>query len=1141
MNVTSKGGFARVASVAVGVAMLFALVSPAAAQTSQTQIDVLLAQIALLQSQLLALQGGSPAMSCNFTTNLKMGMSHAEVKMLQMFLNSHGAVVASTGAGSPGNETMYFGALTKAAVIKWQNANAAQVLTPAGLTAGTGFWGAFSRAHANTMCTVAGPVVPPPGPVVSGSATVTAGTQPTASLAPAGAARVPFTRFTVTAGASDVVLNSVDVERTGLADDAVFAGVILLDADGMQLGVARTLGSTHRATIGEAVTIKAGTSMTFTVAGNMASTLTNYAGQVATISVVGLNTNATVAGSFPITGAAHTINASLAIGSVSVTTSGMVNAATTIDIGEKDVIASGIRVTAGSAEDVRLWSIRWNQAGSAAPSDLANVWVKVNGTAYPATVSSDGKYYTATFGSGVVVAKGNTAEITIQAEVVGGPNRTIAFDIYKTTDLYITGELFGYGITPPAGSATADASTQEFTAGTPWYSSITKTINAGNITTISKSNSVPAQNIAENVNDQPLGGFEIDVKGEAISVASTVFKFLITGSGGQVEDIDNITLTNLTTGQIVAGPRDASGAAASGSVTFTETITYPTGKNTFVLKGKLNTDFTTDQTIIASTTPSSNWTSVTGQITGNTITLSNGLVTMNTMTVKVATATVSLNSLPATQNIVVGASNVVTAKLNFDATASGEDIRVNSFPLTALTTTGASYPTNCFAYSSTGTRLNSTAVNPSADSAYTFTLTTALVAKKGTIEVVDIKCDIPSNLTNNDTFAWTLASTNPSGTGAVSGQSVTFGVTSATSNVITFKTAGTLTVTKDSSSPSYMIVAANQNNATVGVLKFTTTNEDITLRKLSLQLTNTASSSNATVIGVSLWDGATKVGSGLFTGSATTTQITLDGTFVVPKDGDKKLTVKADLAGIGTSLSGVQGALVAVDYDGTMQAGTTEGTGAASGTTITSSTTTDTAMDGVRVFRGFPTFARVSLPSTVLSNGSEKSFLRFKVTANSNDVGIDKFTVTTATTGITVTSVAVHCFTDAAFSSGCSGVNPDGQLDNADKTPGVADVSELYAENTSGTQSPLQVPAGSTYYFEVRGTVTGAAAGDSLVTTLEGDSAYAALAALMGTEAGIDADTNDATTTATVNHVDWTNGYQVAGLPSSGLSDVLSL
>ena len=190
------------------------------------------------------------------------------------------------------------------------------------------------------------------------------------------------------------------------------------------------------------------------------------------------------------------------------------------------------------------------------------------------------------------------------------------------------------------------------------------------------------------------------------------------------------------------------------------------------------------------------------------------------------------------------------------------------------------------------------------------------------------------------------------------------------------------------------------------------------------------------------------------------------------------------------------------------------------------------------------------MASNVLGNGSDKSILRFKVTANNNDVGIFKYTATIATTGpatLKVTSVNVHCFTDSLFSQGCSGVNPDGQLDVADAGPDSNGVVEIYAENTGSTRTPIQVPTGSTYYFEVRGTIANSDGSDSITTTLEGDAAYGALFNLMSTSTGMDLDTNDdfiwspnATGTSDIAGTDWTNGYSVPGLPSTGLSDVIS-
>jgi len=59
----------------------------------------------------------------NFTRNLYLGLKGEDVRQLQKYLNNNGFNLAETSYGSPGNETTYFGPLTKTALSAFQKAN----------------------------------------------------------------------------------------------------------------------------------------------------------------------------------------------------------------------------------------------------------------------------------------------------------------------------------------------------------------------------------------------------------------------------------------------------------------------------------------------------------------------------------------------------------------------------------------------------------------------------------------------------------------------------------------------------------------------------------------------------------------------------------------------------------------------------------------------------------------------------------------------------------------------------------------------------------------------------------------------------------------------------------------------------------
>jgi hypothetical protein len=80
------------------------------------------------------------------TMNLSFGMEHEQVRLLQKFLNSAGFSIAQSGPGSPGQETMKFGSLTREAVKKFQCAKGI-ICTGDEYTTAYGYVGPRTRAE----------------------------------------------------------------------------------------------------------------------------------------------------------------------------------------------------------------------------------------------------------------------------------------------------------------------------------------------------------------------------------------------------------------------------------------------------------------------------------------------------------------------------------------------------------------------------------------------------------------------------------------------------------------------------------------------------------------------------------------------------------------------------------------------------------------------------------------------------------------------------------------------------------------------------------------------------------------------------------------------------------------------------------
>ena len=606
-------------------------------------------------------------------------------------------------------------------------------------------------------------------------------------------------------------------------------------------------------------------------------------------------------------------------------------------------------------------------------------------------------------------------------------------------------------------------------------------------------------------------------------------------------ELQNVSLVD-GNGNVVAGPVNAVGT----TITFNTAVTFPVGPMTYTVEGTVQTGVANGSTYQLSTNPS-NWTNAQGETSGANVSLPNTTITLSTMTVQGGSLVVSAASTPASTTVAPGANNFVIANINLDASQSGENVRINSVPVVInATSTGAatslqSLLTNCQLFN------GSTALNTQSIGNGQWTVSgsmleanvvfqNSLTIPKGTVVTLSLECNISSSISTIDGGAFSAGvnstydtSITWSATGALSGNTITPAVTTSASGTMTPGTA-TLAVTVPTPI-SYAQVAGGTQGVTVGTFTLQPTSDSVNLQNLALALnSNYASSSDASQF--TIWDGATQVGTVNFTGSpvsfdeggndyiATTSISGVN----IPQNQQTVFTIKANVNQVGTGQAAMSG------HEFRVALANAQGVGASSGTSVDSGVAA-TSTTGVAIFRSYPTVAQSSyLPSNGIADGR---LIAFSITANANNpVGINQLTFSISTSSIlTLSNVSLYAYTDSGFSQPAGGT-----------TNGIAG-STSYTGATQvvvSTMAPaLEIPAGTTEYFLLKGTVSPTGSTYNIATTLEGDGTD--LAPNMSTAAALNADhmiwSPNSTTTSLTTTNDWTDGFGVSGLPSIGITE----
>lgn len=1071
--------------------------------------------------------------SAAITSTLKLGSNNSQVKELQQGLNSQGFVVSTSGAGSVGSETNYFGSKTKTAVQSWQASKgltADGIFGPASRAAWTGTTSTGGNYPAG--CTSSAGFSPITGVSCSTgvSTTLPAGCSSTSGFS--STTGQPCSGSTSQTGPVTVALSSNNPASTTLVDDQATANLANFTFSGNGTVTAVTLqrigvssdttprnvylfdGATR---LTDAASVSNNGTVTFNVpSGIFTVNGTKTISVKADIGAGDGNTSSTSGQTVGVMlatvtagGTTSTVNLSGNIHSIASATLAAVSAGTVTPTGA--TLNPGANVTVWqstlniSQRDVWMKRIAFRNVGSAPANAFGGFKLYVNGVQVATATALDANgYVTFDMTNTPVMLQSGSRVVRVDADIVSGASRTVHFSLRNAADVDFVDSSFGVNVSPTS---------------TPWSPAVASTISGsgGGSLIIEKDVSSSSTNATLAGNDVKIATYKVTAYGEPIKIENIRASF--TTSDNAVDSLRNgrVVIAGVQYGSTSTLMEDSSTPA------YTQyTLNYTVNPGTPVLMdlhadmfdNDGTNDLTAGDTIIGViAVGSSNAQKVDSLGSFN---APGTAVNGNTLTVASASVSLTKNSTYANQSVslpatafkigawnVAGSSveDVLLTTVSFDEGGSADDFDIaddlTNMYIVVKDAAGniVSQPSPLATVSATG---NSFSIN------YTLVKNTnmsiELYANLGSAATVGTDFDIDLTLT---------------GTASVSGTAVAPAVT--TGQTITAGTAS-ITATKDASTPVASIVHDNQT-VTAAAFKFASITAGYNVTDLTFTL------ANATVAqSVELYDGATLVASK--PGAAT---VTFNGlNWNVPANQNKVLTVKLVLGSVGIG-AGDTGSSQLVTLSTFTATNTSTGTSDASandggcGNSTCESLENNPAGNAMYAYAATPTITAVALSGDKLKAG-ENVLSRFTITSNGGTIEWSRlFFEVSKTADPVLTNAVLWDVTANAEVAGTDTLTTVG----ATNTSGTIEFDATAVQQVSGTKT-----------YELRMTAASVDIDvDYVVTKLAGDAAYAA------SDSAADVETADSDVTIIWSDVsasghstttnDWTGEYGVKNLPIS--------
>lgn len=1185
-----KGTLKKIVAVVTTITCAVWLFGPGVAHGAT--VEELLKQIADLEKQLKALQAqlaeaqkaaapvayeGVPA-GFTFEKNLRFGDRNDDVKYLQIILKAEGTDVYPEGL-----VTGYFGPLTKAAVIRFQEKYADEVLAEWGLTKGTGFVGKTTRAKLNALLAAA---VAPVEEVVE-----VAPTAPTAALAPdtpaaatipIKATKVPVLKVTLTAGTEDVSVYGMTFKRAGLGEAADWPTVYLYEDDARLTTVGRSI-STDTQTVefpALKITIPAGESKSFVLRANTRTS--GGAGNQSYFQLIDIDASAAFEG-LPISG--HTMT----IGTVGVSTATVVAGISPPNpaVGSEQAEIANIKITAGS-HDVEVKQIILTFSGTMARTDVTNLKLYYLDELLAETAGVD-RYDNAIFtlATPFTIPKSLSRTFTVKADLGGKVDETLTTKIEAGNDVLVVDAVYGYGA----------------------QISISAPLTVGSITllggTVTLADKGPLQGyVAKNTQDLVLTKVGMTANRD---VEVRKLKIHLCGSSGitfgsdtisdlRIKDVDTgVTLaTYALSGTLSTDCANPTVATLTEIFNLTKDVTRNIGITVDVGTASALDDIWV-RADLAMAAYGATQVYIRDIETGDYLKAADivpSSITGDKQTIVAAGLTPRLASLPTSQTVIRGAEDVEALGIVLDA-ARGSDITVrklyariyvnsaSNFAVGSEVTTPNAVVTVVKLYDGT-TLLGQKTLENKSVTGHDYGLARFdnlnISVGKGTTKKLVVKINTASDLD-----ATRYASVEVQGSEIVaydaegSQLSISANVNALSagttpSRYVKIETQGTLTVSRAYASPLPAIVSVDGAGAITKdvpllMVDFKAEKEAMEIYEMKVTIgSGTNYAGDTAYAAVKIYDGTTLIASDDidYAGSVTTTFQNL--AITVPKDSKKTLTFKADISGIDQAVTtGKKLQLKIIS-------GVVKATGVSSKAQVTASGTA-TGYDHV-VRYAKPTITLASLPTTTLQAGTNTLF-KFTITPDKGDIGWAKLqfkvsgTVGSKTIGdddaTKDSTTAITAYDSAGTESVMISslelwnVNTNTKVEAATTTvenlTGYAVIRFVPATTAGGSPVEQVVSPTAPITYELRGTVASVATGDAVSTKID---------SVASSFATFDLDDNDDTSVTAADIVgatgfeggtpdgiagsilwtdrsasshglttsDWTNDYKVPGIPT---------